>query len=164
MKQLSILLLVAFLSGCNLLPTRTVYEEYPVPVYKVPAPPQIDRPYLPIYDLNALDSNNTQKVIRAYVISVRLLLNYAEAQEEILKTYERLSESTPMEQNLLLTLTSGERRERDGPLSRLEYSGLLADAELRNQEATDNFNNILDRYQKNKEEIWRNFDEINPTP
>lgn len=158
-KSIILICLALFLTGCNFLPTRTVYEEYPVPVYKVPAPPEIDRPYLPIYDLAPMDKENTDKVIRAYIISVRLLLNYATAQEEILETYKRLSESTTSENRRVLSLSRAAPN-TNRPLSKLEAEKLISTAEKQEEEAVKSFNTIVDNYQRNKQDIWREFNEL----
>lgn len=159
-RTITILILCALLAGCNLIPTKTVYEEYPVPVYKVPEPPSIDRPYLPIYDLSPADNNDTEKVIRAYVISVRLLLNYAKAQEEILKTYKELSESTNKNDRVRSLSRVSMSAESNRPLSKLEMNKLISSAQIEEEKALRSFDSILENYTKNKEEIWREFDEF----
>lgn len=91
MRIISILLISIFLVGCA---TKTEYVRYPIPVPQVPAPPTLERPSLPIHNLTMSDLQNPELVLQSYVISVRLLINYSEANEAILRTYTRLAERT----------------------------------------------------------------------
>lgn len=86
---LAIITISLSLTACK---RAVIYEDYPVPVYVVPKPPNIQRPSLPIHQLNNNDSTDINKVILAYVTSIRLLLNYSEAHEKILGVYDKLSD------------------------------------------------------------------------
>lgn len=97
-------LLIIFVSlfvlvGCG---TRTVYEEKKVPIYMVPAPPTIPRPDLPIHDVldevtlvsatGIVSEKDFGRVARAYVVSLRLAMNWGTALDQIVETYRKMSE------------------------------------------------------------------------
>jgi len=146
------------------------YESYPLPVYVVPPPPEINRPHLPIYDLSIQDVQDTPKVLRAYVVSVRLLLNYAEAKEAIASTYKSLSERAPMpdaeEADRPIRALSARMDRTDDPETRVERS-MSTEEEInilaRNMSVTEDlstrFSDIEERYRRQEEEIWGNFNE-----
>jgi len=96
--SLSLIVCSAFMFGCSLIEPRIEYRDKIVPVYTVPKPPKIERPTLPIHDARyrnptfVSNPDNLGQIVQDYVISVRLLINYAEALNEIVETYRVLSE------------------------------------------------------------------------
>lgn len=94
-KVIFALSLVLLLTACG---KEIVYRDKNVPVYMVPKPPTIERPELPIHQLD-IDWNspeelsaNMGEIAQAYVISIRLLINWGEANEEIVLAYKEMSE------------------------------------------------------------------------
>lgn len=157
-KFLVICILSIFLVGCGF--TRTQYRDVPVPVYQVPAPPSIDRPHLPIYDLTATDSNDTEKVIKAYLTSVRLLLNYSEALSEIVNTYRNLAEETDSSfVEPVFSMAFSIEREDIFEVSELERLRMIAQARQIKENADTRFNSILQDYTENNEKIWKEWEE-----
>lgn len=82
---------IIFTTAC----TREVikYEPYPVITQTVPRPPDISRPDLPIIHLTILDIENTEKVVKAYIVTVLKLRNYTRALERVIQVYTNLSET-----------------------------------------------------------------------
>jgi hypothetical protein len=95
-KKIALLVIISILLvGCG---KETVYRDKKVPVYMVPAPPTIEQPELPIHSLDFDWSSpeniieNMGKIVQAYVISIRLLINWGEANNEIVEAYRDMSE------------------------------------------------------------------------
>lgn len=156
MKIILIIFLSVALSGCTWF-TRTEYQEYPVPVYTVPAPPSIDRPELPIHELTEEDRKDTDKVIRAYIVSIRLLLNYAVAKEKIIQKYDELSKQTEFVDTRVRRFgvtadTQEERRLKASEAQELSIRSMRV-----SETAHGEFSNIINEYNRNKERILREF-------
>ncbi len=78
-----ILVMLIMLSGCA---ARQPVIPVSVPVVLAsPVPPSISRPALPIYNLSAGDDAGV--VMRAYVVSVKMLMGYVQQLEIILDGY-----------------------------------------------------------------------------
>lgn len=155
------ILSVTLLSGCGLFPTK--YRDVPVPVYQVPAPPKIDRPSLPIHSLTIADTMDVQKVIKAHVVSTRLLINYSEALSEIVNTYAELAART---ENLLIEpvfeMAFSSDRDSSVEITELERLRMVAQARSIRQDAEISFATILEKYQQGEQEILEEFN--NETP
>lgn len=139
-------------------------EKVNVPVYMVPAPPKIERPELPIHSIlsqenfvsNTVSGKNTGELAKAYVVSLRLAMNWGLALERIVYAYEKMSK-------------------RDFSLTPLEFEGgrVLAEApmafgaslpvESENDFgpvklfADEEFSRIIDKYEYNKELILEDY-------
>lgn len=136
------------------------YRDVPVPVFQVPAPPDIERPHLPIHDLTSSDHrNDVEKVIRAYIVSVRLLLNYSEALEEIVDTYRRLAERTDsFWTEPVFSMSLAESRESSPEISELERLRMISQSNRIRRDSETSFNQILDTYKENKSRIWEDYE------
>lgn len=154
MKRIFIISMILMLSACYADNVR--YTPYPVPVYVVPEPPSIDRPDLPIHSLTEEDRENTTKVMQSYVISVRLLMNYAQASDKIMKTYKELSEEEEIDFEDPMTFTYATSQE---PMTTDEEIEMFT----RSMDIERKFNNeiqeIKTNYSDKKKEIWAEYDE-----
>jgi len=163
-KLLSIIFLVAVLAGCSFLEPRVEYRDKLIPVYTVPAPPEIERPELPIHSPRyqnpafLSNPNNIGQVVQDYTVSLRLVLNYSLAQEEIIETYRRLSQQDFANQPLIRSLsnTQGE----DGVPELFSGTGFdnPRDAAIYSQAEFETyarlaFEDVVDKYEERKEEI-----------
>lgn len=147
---------VTLMTGCGLFQRQ--YRDVPVPVYQVPAPPSIEKPRLPIHDLTPSDVQDTQRVIRAYVVSTRLLINYGEALREIVDTYAELARRTESYFiEPVFTMAFSLDRETSVEITELERLRMVAQARSVQQDATLSFANIIDRYNERKQEILEEF-------
>lgn len=82
---LASVLLVLALVGCK---PAVVYQEVRVPVpVPCPIPPDVARPELPIFKVGM--GATPQDIVRAYAVSVQLLIAYAERLELILEGYKK---------------------------------------------------------------------------
>ena len=159
MRNIFIILATSLLLvGCSLFPERVVYEEYPIPVYTIPEPPEIERPSLPIHSLSERDRDDSETVIRAYVISTRLLLNYAVALEEIVQAYADLAETTK-NQVTFPNLLGQQRRTVSGvrPLSSLEANRVEQIRSRNHSELQNKLVTIKNQYEENKKAILEEF-------
>lgn len=161
MKYLLLILISLILAGCNPF-IRTEYREYPVPVYTVPAPPSIERPQLPIHSLTSEDREDSDKVIRAYIVSIRLLLNYSYAMEKIWDKYNRLSEETEFVdtriRSLGVTAETAEKSAEDGELLSASAAQELSVRSMRMQStASSEFTSIIIEYENEKHKILEEF-------
>lgn len=148
---------IIFLVGFTSCSTRTEYRDVPVPVYSVPSPPVISRPELPIHKLTADDMLNSEKIVRAYIVSSRLLLNYAVALEEIVATYKKLSEkSTRINQPVFASAQNDE----DTPvgLTTREREIIEEVSEDTRQDAEEAFSSIKRRYEEKEADIRREYE------
>lgn len=154
-KFLSLCVLCIFLVGC---PGSVEYRNVPIPVYQVPMPPALERPVLPIHNLSTEDRNDSDKVIRAYLVSMRLLLNYAHAQTEILSTYKRMAERT--ESSFIEPVFTMSAAEDAEPLvmSDLEKRQLIAQGRQIQEDAASQFRNIQERYKQKERDIWGEYE------
>lgn len=160
-------IIAIFLAGCSLLETRVEYRDKYIPIYTVPAPPEITMPELPIHNprfssvafLNAQD--NIGEIAQAYVVSMKLLLNYATAQEEILNTYRELSQRDFANEPILRSMEIGEDMKPVAFGSSRDSGGSESQIALEVY-ARREFASIVNKYESNKEEILR--DEITRTP
>ena len=147
---------VTLMTGCGL--SQRQYRDVPVPVYRVPAPPNIEKPRLPIHDLTSSDIQDTQRVIRAYIVSTRLLINYAEALREIVDTYAELARRT--ESHFIepvFTMAFSLDQETSVEITELERLRMVAQARSVQQDAILSFANIIDQYNQRKQEILEEF-------
>jgi hypothetical protein len=165
-KLILMISLVVSLSGCSFLEPRIEYRDKLVPVYTVPAPPEIERPELPIHspryqDIAFLSNpNNIGQIVQDYTVSLRLVLNYSLAQEEIIETYRRLSRQDFANQPLLRSMSNGSGEgvpelfagtRFDNPTEAAIYS----QAEFETY-ARFAFEDVVDKYEERKEEILNN--------
>lgn len=159
-KVLIILLLSIALTGCGLFSRQDNFRDVPIPIYQVPAPPQIDKPELPIHSLTFSDTMDVQKVIRAYVVSTRLLLNYSEALQEIVDTYARLAQKTQDQliEPVFTMAFSVEREDSPIEITELERLRMVAQARSTRQDAEISFSTILNKYEERKREIIEEFE------
>lgn len=158
-KAILLVLSIFLLVGCGKETIR--YERYPVPVYQVPAPPELERPELPIHGLPGSTITDTGKLIQAYVVSVRLLLNYAEAKEAIVTTYKKLSEESNLEDDFptrALAATGPDER-REEQLSEEDEVIIMSNNARMYDEAQSEFNKIEEEYKNKEDEIWEEFNE-----
>lgn len=150
------ILSISLLSGCSLFQRQ--YRDVPVPVYQVPAPPTIEKPALPIHDLTAADVMDTQRVIRAYVVSTRLLINYSEALRQIVDTYAELARRTEsFFIEPVFSMAFSTDRESAVEITELERLRMVAQARTIRQEANLAFSNIIVNYNERKQEILVEF-------
>jgi len=146
-KTISVVLLTVVMAGCSVQEPRTVYVDKPVPVYTVPAPPHIERPVLPIHSSKYSEVNfltnptNIGQIVQDFTLSLRLVLNYAQAMEQILQTYQDLSERNFADQPGLFSTSSGETPLFASSQIELQYRASIA------------FSDIVDKYEEQKEEI-----------
>lgn len=118
MKSLAIILfLIPIITGCSMFGDRvrntTQATEVSVPLLYCPAPPEFNRPSLPIHTLSASQLNNDGEVAKAYAASMLVLLGYvselersldsydatSKAYDELRKRYElRFNQTTPLEE------------------------------------------------------------------
>lgn len=139
-KLLGSLSVALIISGCT---TMNDVQEVKVPVYVTPKPPQIESPELPINQIDVSDittGNVAGILVKKYVISLRLSLNYIDLLENIISTYDQLSnmpvdhvELSPRESRVL---TSEEANQQD----------FEAFAQSR-------FNQLIEQYEKEKQVI-----------
>ena len=169
-----------FLVACG---TRTVYEEKKVPIYMVPEPPTISRPELPIHDLEisvtdftseAVASEKIGEISQAYVISVRLLLNWGQALEKIVETYRKMSkEDFSVDPVVFSTAAIRSAADAQAAIPGVFASGEASeDAESIEPNRSDfatlkvfanqQFNDIINKYEEDKRKIIEEADETKP--
>lgn len=151
--------LIISVSGCGLFGTTRDYRNVPVPIYVVPSPPTIERPHLPIYDLSVVDKEDTDKVIRAYLVSFRLLLAYAEAQEEIIRTYRNLATRT--DDSLfesIFTMSASSRDDTQLEVTELERRRMIARGMQTREDANVKFRSIVNNYEEKISIIWGEYE------
>jgi len=168
MNKIIITILVAVtLTGCGLFDTRVQYRDKIVPIYTVPAPPEIERPELPIHlpryrnPVFLANPDNIGQIAQDYTISLRLLLNYSQAQEEIIDTYRRLSQRDFANQPLLRSMAGVGDQVSTPPLfSGKGFDGVESVAFSNQYEfesyARSAFIDVLDKYEERKKEILKN--------
>ena len=90
-KIISSFIIIAFLSGCSLLPERVVYKQVKVPVASCPATQIPPRPDLDIFALT--DKSSDGEIVRAYVTSIAKLQNQIIILETLLNRYNTLNDN-----------------------------------------------------------------------
>lgn len=150
-------LALAFTTGCFNRPNQ--YRDVPVPVYQVPAPPSIERPHLPIHDLTASDRDNLDRIVRAYVVSVKLLLVYSVALDQVVETYRELARRTDSfwtDPRFAMSLT--DIRAEPLEITELERLRMIAQGRQISSDTELMFSEILQNYKDSKAEIWRDYE------
>lgn len=153
-----------FVGGCA---RETVYEEKKVPIYMVPEPPKIEQPDLPIHNLN-IDWNSPEEIItdlgeiaQAYVISVRLLINWGEANNALVEAYRKMSERDfSVEPTEPLRLASGTE---SSAVTELEMD-TESDYGTIQQFANRKFKEIEDKYHRDNVQIMQQTAPDETTP
>jgi len=179
MKKMIVLVLVLIMTGCG---TQVEYRDKNVPVYMVPSPPSISRPDLPIHDIDinvtdVANQNNAAeligKLVQAYVISIRLLLNYSTALDQIVGTYRRMSERDFSVDPIAFSNATSRRLAEDtvprafGTSTPSETADSAIEASPSDYGtlkvfADQQFNDIINKYEEEKENIL-NETETNKT-
>jgi hypothetical protein len=91
-KTLIITILFASLFGCASAPEHVVTKPVAVPLVVCPAPPIVEAPRLMIDELTDQDSQNPDKIAKAYKGSVIQLKAYAEQLAKIVEQYGKTSQ------------------------------------------------------------------------
>jgi hypothetical protein len=136
------------------------YREKKVPIYMVPKPPTIERPTLPIHELE-IDWNSPEKVVekfgdiaQAYVITVRLLMNWGETQNDIVKAYEAMSERDFSVDPVTFSMAGPNTSESD--INDLELDS-ESDYGTIDRFARQKFKEIEDKYHRENEMILQSY-------
>lgn len=159
MKHLLTILVITMLTACATTPD-VEYREKKVPIYMVPEPPTIERPELPIHNLdfnwNSPEeiADNVGAVAQAYVISVRLLINWGEANEEVVLAYKDMSERDFSVDPISFAMAGPEASEED--VSELEMNS-ESDYGTIDRYARQKFKEIEDKYHSENEMILRSY-------
>jgi len=93
-RMILILGLVILLTGCfatTTIKVKTEVQETLVPVLYCPAPPQIERPILPIHTLTEEDLRKDGMVAKSYKATVKALMGYAKEQEAALAEFGKIN-------------------------------------------------------------------------
>jgi len=152
-KILIALSLLIFVSGCG---TREVIKEVEkkVPIYMVPEPPSLERPELPIHSDIGQDAG---KLAKAYVVSLRLVMNWGTAMNQIVYAYEKMAERdfslTPM------TFADGSTLAAEQPNRILPEDIERNDGDFATLKifADEEFNRIINKYEYNKNLILEEY-------
>lgn len=84
MKTKLLILLSLFLSGCATTP-KTVYVPTPV---KCPKPNIPIQPYYPVYDLTDADKTHSDKIMKAYALSLKMCVGQNKMMRKQLEGYK----------------------------------------------------------------------------
>lgn len=179
-KIITILLCSVLLTACGIFEKR--YEEVKVPVYMVPEPPTIERPELPIHNINIRISDITSsesnknmigELVQAYVISIRLLMNWGEANAKIVNTYRQMSKEDftvdPVAFTSSVSRSIADDRGEVALLSSSMTSGRpvldvdRSDFGTLKVYANQQFNSIIDKYEEDMQRILDESNEADPT-
>lgn len=162
-KIIFILSLLMLVTACG---TRDVIKEVEkkVPVYMVPEPPTIERPELPIHSVleevdivsGVTEGEDAGKIAKAYVVSLRLAMNWGSAMDRIIYAYKKMSE-----RDFSLTpLKFSDGRELAAEPSRVMPDDVEKSdsdfATLKNFADTE-FDRIIDKYEYDKELILEEY-------
>ena len=90
-----LLIAVLFLLGCTNQPVRikTEIQEVKVPILYCPAPPNIEKPLLPIHQMTTQQKNNQAEVAKHYAATIKVLFGYIKQLELALQLYDETSKS-----------------------------------------------------------------------
>lgn len=94
-KLLAIIGMMFALTACmpGTVKLRTEVQQVYVPLLYCPAPPAVERPALPIYELQAEDAEDPGKVVVHYKATVKVLEGYVTELEAILLQYDQSNEA-----------------------------------------------------------------------
>lgn len=153
MRYVMMLIIVVCLFTAACATPRVEYKFVPTTEYRIPEIPTIERPHLPIYDLT-LSQSNFDDIFRAYATSIRLLLNYAQSQEEILQTLQMIKRRAD-ELGRIEVQVPRQLSESSEPIDPVALSAMrsLTVTNIIDSEATQAFSDIVNRYELKKEEI-----------
>jgi len=164
MKHIILFLFVILaISGCKTRETIKEVEKK-VPVYMTPEPPTIERPELPIHSVldeveivsGIVEGKDIGKLAKAYVVSLRLAMNWGTAMEDIVNAYKKMSERdfslSPLE------LNDGRRLAAD-PMSAIPPDVEKTDSDFGTFKnfADKEFEIIIDKYEYNKDLILEDY-------
>lgn len=93
-KLFYILIVSLMLVGCNSPPkVETEIQEVKTPILYCPAPPEINRPALPISDLTEEQKQDHDAVVKHYRASIEVLIGYAKRLEKVVNQYNKNNKS-----------------------------------------------------------------------
>lgn len=94
-KLIAIAVVILLLSSCATKGIRIKTETQVVyaPILYCPAPPQIDRPQLPIHHMTPEQLLNSGEVVKHYKASLQTLLGYTKELERTLETYDETNKA-----------------------------------------------------------------------
>lgn len=100
-----ILIIILLLVGCTNQPIRvkTETQQVKVPILYCPAPPIIEKPLLPIHQMNEQQKNNQGEVAKHYAATIKMLFGYIKQLELALQLYDQANKD--YDDDLLQQLT-----------------------------------------------------------
>lgn len=114
MVRILLLSSVILLAGCfpNKRPQEVQIQTVNVPILYCPAPPQVERPALPIHEMTPEQRHNAGEVVKHYKATVKTLQGYALELERIIEQYgENSQQYEELKQELL------EKLKQDGVIT-----------------------------------------------
>jgi len=95
MVKLAIISLVLFLVSCADAPIHlnTDVKETLVPIIYSPAPPEIERPKLPIQHMTDEELKSDGTVVKYYKATVKTLIGYSKELEKALAEYDKINKA-----------------------------------------------------------------------
>lgn len=155
MNKLLCIVFSMLLAGCA---TETIYRDKNVPVYEVPRPPTIERPELPIHSLNpslVISPEYVGEIAQAYVVSIRLLMNWGEANSKIVEAYRKMSEKDFR----VAPVTFSSSAQPAPPSNEPTYERSENDYGTIKTFADQEFGNIVNKYKEQEQEILKDYNE-----
>lgn len=116
MERLIVLMgFVIFLAGCGTtIEVKTEVQETLVTVLYSPAPPEIERPALPIHQMTDEDVKKDGMIAKYYKATIKTLLGYAQELETALGEYDNINKAYE-EERLKLEAKIAEREAAKQP-------------------------------------------------